>query len=177
MGHRVLAARSQKHVTFLNKPQIRGTLVYRALVRGREPETPRMVYRFVNRKADGLGEPIPAGKVILYQGSPWDRQLVGQATLADKTTDEEVELEFGEASGVTVESRETALRTGARYTLTLRDANPFPVHFELEFRSQPDARVTSLPGRVVRKPGKMVWQVMLAPNSESSAIYSQNDVD
>ncbi|MBF5092904.1 MULTISPECIES: DUF4139 domain-containing protein [unclassified Novosphingobium] len=170
-----VAARSQKQVAFLNKPEIKGDLIYRSIVPDDDPELPQTVYRFVNRKADGLGEPFPAGKVILYQDSPWGRQLIGQTTLADKTTNEEVELVLGEASGVTVETTDTRLKKGTRYNLVMRNANPFPVRFELDFRNPPRILARPSAGRVIRKPGKMIWQTTLPPNSEQNTAYETAD--
>ena len=166
-----VAARSQKQVAFLNKPEIKGDLIYRSIVSDDDPELPQTVYRFVNRKADGLGEPFPAGKVVLYQDSPWGRQLIGQTTLTDKTTDEEVELVFGEASGVTVETTDTPLKKGTRHSLVLRNANPFSVRFELDFRNPQGIQARPSGGRTIQKPGKLLWQTTLPPNSERSATY------
>ncbi|MEO5587420.1 MAG: hypothetical protein ABIQ81_06985, partial [Novosphingobium sp.] len=62
-----VAARSQKQVAFLSKERIAGQLLYRAQVSSGEPEGPQMLFRFRNRKADGAGDPLPAGKAVLYQ--------------------------------------------------------------------------------------------------------------
>ncbi len=171
-----VAARSQKQVAFLNKTAIKGALIYRSIIWGSEPEDPQLVYRFTNSKADGLGEPFPAGKAIIYQDSPWGRQLIGETTIPDKTTDEEVELTLGDASGVTVDFDDIPTRTGNRYDLILRNANPFAVHFELEFRSRPDMALRKSPGRLIRKPGKSIWRTVLQPNSEQPISYEIEDI-
>ena len=166
-----VAARAQKQVAFLDKPAIKGALVYRSIVAWNEPEDPQLLFRFTNRKEAGLGEPFPAGKAILYQDSPQGRQLVGESSVTDKTTGEEVELVFGAATGVTVETSDQAEGRRTRHTLTLRNANPFPVQFELEFRNPIDARYSALPRPLLSKPGKQVWQTVLAPNSTRTVSY------
>lgn len=172
-----VAARSQKQVAFLEKPQVRGELVYRSRVYGGEPYDPEMLFRFRNRAADGLGDPLPAGKVSIYQDGSYGRQLIGQAAIADKATDEEVELVIGEAQNVTIESRESDTKHGERYDLTVRNANPFAVTFELEFLNQEDRRFSRLPGRMIAKPGKRVWRAMLPPGGEQTLGYEARDID
>ena len=172
-----VAARSQKQVAFLVKPEIKGMLVYRSIVSGDAPGDPQLLFRFSNSKKSGLGDPIPAGNAILYQDSAFGRQLVGETSVEDKAIGEDVELALGAATNVTVEFDDSAIGDGDRYDVTLRNANPFPVRFELEFRSQPYVRYSKLPGRVIAKPGKQVWQVMLRPNSMRTVSYRTADVD
>jgi len=166
-----VAARSQKQVAFMNKTRISGQLIYRSRVY-REPDGPEMLFRFQNRKKDGLGDPLPAGKVAMFQDSGFGRQLIGETAMKDRTTDEEIELVFGEANNVTVETDEEDLKKGrTRYDVTIRNANPFPVHFELEFPQWSDARYNGLPRPVLQKPGKQVWAMLLAPNGEKRISY------
>lgn len=172
-----VAARSQKQVAFLAKPAIKGKLVYRSVVWGDAPDDPQLLFRFSNRKESGLGEPFPAGSAIIYQDSPIGRQLVGETSVEDKTVGEDVELVFGAATNVTVESNDSATGEGYRHDVTLRNANPFPVRFELEFRSRSDVRYSKLPGRIIAKPGKQVWSTMLPPNSTRMVSYNTADVD
>lgn len=170
-----VAARSQKQVAFLADRRVRGAIVYRARVRGGEPDEPEMLFRFRNTKRDGLGDPLPAGKVVLYQDGAHGRQLVGESVLADKTTDEEVEMVFGAPQNITIETDETDIARGSRYDLTLRNANPFAVRFELEFAGT--AAIRRPPGKLIAKPGKRVWAALLAANSQSRIRYELADDD
>ncbi len=166
-----VAAHSQKQVAFLNADKVAGVLLYRSRV-WEEPEDPKMLFRFRNRKADGLGNPLPAGKVVLYQNSAWGRQLIGETTLADKTLDEEVELVFGEPSGITIVSDTKPVKGAKRRTVTatIRNANPFAVRYELDFPTGED-RVYNVPGKLQNKPGKRVRQLSIAANSETRFTY------
>ena len=165
-----VAARSQKQVAFLDRPRVDGALVSRSVVWD-APGEPQLLFRFRNRKQDGLGDPLPAGKAIVYQAGPLGRQLVGQSIVADKTTDEEVELVLGEAQNVTVESKEEKAGNATRYAVTLRNANPFAVSFELEFRNWVSNLFSGLPAHLLAKPGKRVWAIPLPANGERRITY------
>lgn len=167
-----VSARSQKQVAFLNAEKVKGALVYRAKV-DEEPNDLEMLFRFRNRKAEGLGDPLPAGKAVLYQDSPWGTQLVGESTMRDKAVDEEVELVFGSPSGVTLKSDSTPDGMGPwrSATVTLKNANPFSVTAEVEFPTGGYYAYKGLPGRLLTKPGKRVWTTVLAPGSETKLAY------
>ncbi len=173
-----VAARSQKQVAFLNAENVKGTLVYRSKIGG-SPQDPQMLFRFRNRKADGLGDPLPAGKAVLYQESPWGTQLIGESTMRDKAVDEEVELVFGQPTSVTMESHDEqdAKRKWTAVTVTLRNANPYAVNYELEFPTGSDQVYRGLPGKLVLKPGKRLWQIVLAPGSQTKVSYQYAEVE
>lgn len=172
-----VAARSQKQVAFLAGRRVRGELVYRARVTGDEPDDPELLFRFRNTEAAGVGDPLPAGKVVLYQAGRRGRQLVGESDLADKTRDEEVELVFGAAPAVTLESDDEAVKDGTLLTVTVRNANPFPVRFELEFTGLDRRTVEQASGRLMPKPGKRVLAVRLDPNGTRVLRYTRRDVE
>jgi len=161
-----VAARSQKQVAFLGKDRISGQLVYRSKASGTDLESPQMLFRFRNRKADGIGEPLPAGKIVVYQGSDWGRMLVGEGNTPDKALDEEVEWAFGEPTQVTIEVQtgEAAARQGERATATIRNANPFPVRYEIEFPLGDGMTYTGLGKGLVNKPGKRIWSATIPAN-------------
>ncbi len=174
-----VAARSQKQVAFLQKERVTGQLVYHAKVDSEEPGEPQMLFRFRNRKADGLGDPLPAGKAVVYQESSYGRMVVGESSLPDKAVDEEVEMTFGEPANVTQETEELE-GGGDKWTdhkVTIRNANPFPVRYEIDFPTGGDARFLNLPGRLLAKPGKRVWAVTIPANGTTSLTYRTTDID
>lgn len=172
-----VAAKSQKQVAFMAHRRISGALIYRSRVSCCDPDDPELLYRFRNVKRDGLGEPLPAGKVILYQDGVHGRQLVAESTLADKTIAEDIDLVFGEAQGVSVETVGQRIKEGSRYAVTVRNANPFAVRYELEFINNPDTTLRGLSGTLITKPGKRIWARTLAPNSEIQLHYELIDRD
>ena len=168
-----VAAQSQKQVAFMVKDRIAGEVVYRSNVYGNTPDETEMLFRFQNRKQDGLGDPLPAGKAILYQDSQFGRMLVGETATDDKAVDEEVELVFGDAGNVTLETvSEKRGKAGAyRHTTVIRNANPFPVRFEMEFPGGSDNRFTYPAGRMRAKPGKRVWSATIPAESHVTVQY------
>lgn len=172
-----VAARSQKQVAFMVKDRVRGEVIYRSTVY-QEPQHPQRLFRFHNRKADGLGDPLPAGKAVLYQVGSYGRTLVGEATVADKSVDEDVDFVFGDASDITVET-DTPPQDEDRRIVTIRNASPFPVIYEAEFPVSQGYGYGGLPGGLVRKPGKRIWRRTIPANGEAKLAYSirENDQD
>ncbi len=173
-----VAAHSQKQVAFLNAEKVNGSLIYRSKVSG-EPDSPEMLFRFRNRKAEGLGNPLPAGKAVVYQESPWGTQLIGESTMRDKAVDEEVEMVFGNPTSVTMQrkSEQDKAKRWTTVTATLRNANPFAVNYEFEFPTGDGLIYKGLPAKLVSKPGKKLWQMALAPGSETKVVWSYADAE
>lgn len=168
-----VAAQSQKQVAFMVKNRVADEIIYRAKIYRNTPEGPEMLFRFRNRNQDGLGEPLPAGKAILYQNSQFGRMFVGETATADKALDEEVELVFGDAGNVTLETTEQQRGKVGSYwhVVVIRNANPFPVHFEIEFPTGSDFRFTYPSGRMKGKPGKRIWSVSIPANGSVTTQY------
>ena len=172
-----VAARSQKQVAFMVKQRVSGQLLYRATVGYGEPEGPQMLFRFRNRKQDGAGDPLPAGKAVLYQDSRLGRMFVGEASLPDKALEEDVELAFGEASNVTLETTDEAAgkADGTDYTVTIRNANPFPVRFEVDFPRGLGRVFSGISGTLVDKPAKRVWTATIPGHNTAKLTYRATD--
>ena len=174
-----VAANSQKQVAFLDKKEVKGELLYRAQLYGSDVDTDvGLLYRILNRPEAGLGEPLPGGQVALFQQAGGRRGLVGEARLDDKAVGEEVELVFGEADNVTLETEERDSGDGwERVRLIVRNANPHAILFEGEFPTSGDYRYDRFGGRVVRKPGKTVWRASVPANREISFDYRAVEID
>ncbi len=174
-----VAARSQKQVAFLGKDRITGQLVYRSRAYGMALDGTQMLFRFRNRKADGIGEPLPAGKVVVYQGSDWGRMLVGEGQTPDKALEEEVEWVFGEPTQVTAEvtTGDAAAKQGEAATATIRNANPFPVRYEIDFPLGDRTAYSGLPGRLTEKPGKRVWAATIPANGTVRLTWRAVEID
>ncbi len=170
-----VAARSQKQVAFMVKNRVRGEVIYRSTVY-QEPDDPRILFRFHNRKADGMGDPLPAGKAVLYQVGAYGRTLIGEATTADKTVDEDVDLVFGDAGDVTVET-ETPPKDDNKRIVTIRNASPFAITYEVEFPVSADYSYIDLPRGLIRKPGKRVWRTTIPANDAARLTYSIHETD
>jgi len=73
-------------------------------------------------------------------------------------------LVFGEVENVTLEPDPDY--TGKNYRYVVRNANPFPIRFELEFMTGHDGKFVRLPRGLISKPGKQVWSIVIQPNSQ-----------
>lgn len=163
-----VAARAQKQVAFLIKPRVKGSMIYRAQF-ANDLETVQMLFRFKNAQANGLGEPLPAGKVALFQQAAGQRLLVGEASLADKAVDEDVDLIFGKASIVTADQRTVnRAEDWAQEALTIRNANPVPIRFEAEFPlADEDTAFTRFSEKLLTRAGKRVWTATVPANGSA----------
>lgn len=174
-----VAAQSQKQVAFLARDKIKGVLVYRSKMDWDAPASPQILFRFRNSEKEGLGKPLPAGRLVFYQDGPAGTMVMGESTLRDKAVDEEVELEIGNSEEVTLDYAEEASNRKAGwsdYRVTVKNANPFPVRFELEFPTGRDLRFTRLSARTERKPGKQVMVLTLPANAEQEVRYRTSEV-
>jgi len=173
-----VAAQSQKQVAFLQKARIKGRMIYRARVYY-DAEKVEMLYRFKNEEKSGAGDPLPAGQVALFQNGPAGRMLIGETQISDKAKDEEVELVFGEASNVSVESKDAG-RYGKNWedrTITVSNANPFAINFEAEFEAEEDYKLAGFDGKMIKRRGQQVWSVRIAANSIAKLIYCRIEIE
>jgi hypothetical protein len=98
----------------------------------------RVVYQFKNDEAAGLGMPMPAGTVRVYQAdSRGGVQFVGEDRIDHTPKDETVDLTIGNAFDVVAERRQTDFEKVAAnvyevsYEVTLRNHKPTPVTVEV----------------------------------------------
>jgi hypothetical protein len=173
-----VAAQSQKQVAFLDKKAVKGEIIYRSQINGDSADDVQMFYRIQNKKEDGLGEALPAGKIAFFQTAAGRRMLVGESQLADKAVGEEVELIFGTASNVSVAIDETETsRKWERYLMTVTNANPFPVTFEAEFADYDGNKHGKFSGKIIRKKGKNIWREIIPANSEKELDFRRSDTE
>ncbi len=172
-----VAARAQKQVAFLVKPRVKGAVIYR-VQSWTDLESPAMLFRFRNNKANGLGDPLPAGKVALFQQGGDQRFLVGEASIADKANDEEVDLVFGSADNVTAvaEDGEAAGKNWQSKQLKVSNANPTPIRFEAEFPVADESIAFSkFSGKMLARPGKLVWTVTVPANGTAKLDWRETE--
>lgn len=159
-----VAAHSQKQVALLAKQAVPVALVYRTRV-DQDDSSATLLIRARNREADGLGLPLPSGKVALFQRAGGQQLLVGEGTLDDKAVGEEVEIELAEATQVTVESE--TVDSGQRWRdrrLTVSNALPESIAYEAEFRQRDGEKLEHFSEKLRRKDGKLLWSVAVPAN-------------
>jgi hypothetical protein len=173
-----VAAQSQKQVAFLNKKNVAGEVIYKAVLSAGNVDDIKMLYRVQNIKESGLGEALPAGKIAFFQKAAGRRMLVGQASTEDKAMGEEVEFEFAEASNVTAETDQDFDDGGKdkkweSYVLEVKNANPFAITFESEIADfdNDEYRYFKLSGATFRKKGKTIWRTTVPANGSSKLSF------
>jgi hypothetical protein len=97
-------------------------------------DTVQVYYQFKNEDRAGLGMPMPAGTVRVYQAdSHGGAQFVGEDRITHTPKDEELNLKIGNAFDVTCERKQTDFEKIApnvyevEYALTLRNHKAAPI--------------------------------------------------
>jgi hypothetical protein len=166
-----VAAHSQKQVALLTRPNVQVRLVYRqrfAVMNGVAfpQEAPGRVLVTRNRTAEGLGLPLPSGRLVLFGGDPARPILLGEGSVDDRAVGEDVEVELGPSPGVTTQFRLLGYPGGrGEFELIVSNDRDQPVTFEgtLYFnRIRADARLG-------RRDGFPLW-VTTVPASGRSVL-------
>jgi hypothetical protein len=113
------------------------------------PETVKVYYRFKNEQGNGLGMPLPAGTVRVYQAdSKGGTQFVGEDRINHTPKDEQVRIYVGNAFDVVCERKQTDYQKISSDT--------FEMEYQITLRNHKDADVTA----DVREPVGGDWQVL-----------------
>jgi hypothetical protein len=169
-----VAARSQKQVALLQRDGVQVGIVYRRRLGPFETGAAIPAQRLLvtrNRTGEGLGLPLPAGRLMLFSESDGRRILIGQGTMADHAVGEYVEIPLGPAPGVRTQVTVTSSgKTRSEYTLTVGNDRSEPVRFEAEI-APGDWRFAS-GTRLGRRNGMTLWSVGVPANGRMSLRYS-----
>jgi hypothetical protein len=167
-----VAANSQKQVAMLEKSNVKVETIYRQQIVSDAPDDsppPVKVIRTRNRTAEGLGLPLPAGRLVAFGSGSARPILLGEGFLEDRAVGEDVEIELGRASGIAMQPR--VLGTGAKREIELVVTNDraSPSIFEAIF----DGPVAALGSsqKLERRDGRPVWRVTIPANGRASLRY------
>jgi hypothetical protein len=166
-----VAANAQKQVALLHQPRVDVRLVYRgrlnaSLLSEAAPVERMLITR--NRTTEGLGLPLPGGRIALFGTSNGRRILLGEGALDDRAVGEDVEIAIGEAPGVT--ARLVSPTKHDDYLLTVTNDRSTPIRFEAELHV-PDGRVLRPQGRLSRRNGQPLWTVTIPANGNATLRY------
>jgi hypothetical protein len=167
-----VAANSQKQVALLQRENVEMSLVYRQRVTLREEEDQESVGRVIvtrNREAEGLGLPLPAGRVALFAGEGERPLLLGEGVMADHAIGDDVEIYFGSAAGVIGRVERDDRRGGDAFALVVTNDQPRPIRFEAEFVDVQD--VASPSRRLERRDGQPLWSVTVPANGTARLSF------
>jgi hypothetical protein len=157
-----VAANAQKQVALLDKERVPVSLVYRADVWGEGDAQVRLTLRAKNRTADGLGLPLPAGKLALYQQGSVRPLLLGEGSVGDKAVGEDVEVDVATATGIVARENQGVL--------TVTNANPYPVAFEAKLGNRD---LSAFSAKVRKKDGAWLWAVTVPANGTVTLGYRE----
>jgi hypothetical protein len=168
-----VAARSQKQVALLQRGDVQVALVYRRRVfpnaTGAVFAQRMLVTR--NRAAEGLGLPLPAGRLMLFAERGGRPLLVGQAVVRDRAVGEDVEIDLGAAPAVRSELTLIAEHDGVSdYELVVTSDRAEPVRFEAEIWAQ--GTDFSAPASLPSRNGMPLWAVTVPANGSATLRYT-----
>jgi hypothetical protein len=165
-----VAANSQKQVALLERPSVRVATVYRSQVTADAAGSDRPATRVLltrNRTAEGLGLPLPAGRVALFGNREGRPILLGEGALGDLAIGENVEIAFDQSPAVRTRLTEVS---DDRYELIVFNDSPVAIRHEAELFTG-DARVDA-DARLARRNGRPLWAVALPANGSRTLRYS-----
>ena len=179
-----VAARQTKQIQFLYRPDVTFERVYRYSVYGAKPdlnERAEVVLRLRNREQDGLGKPLPAGGVSVFEtssdGSP---VFVGHDSVNDIATDLPFEIDTGRAMDVPVETRVSDSTTSGsgrtrklkqEIEVTVVNKKAVGIVFELRQSGFTAMRLDSDDAQFTLESGYAVCHVSLAPGDRRTIRY------
>ena len=169
-----VASNSQKQVAMLHQPQVKVEMVYRIRISAGDPPSMTGVSRILvtrNRKAEGLGLPLPAGRVVLFGAGRERPLLLGEGYVDDKAVGEDVEIEIGSATGVIATAAVSPGRSDREriVDLTVTNDRAQPVRFETEFEGAESQFRPST--KLARRDGRPLWSVMVPANGSRTLRY------
>ncbi|MEN2787624.1 DUF4139 domain-containing protein [Sphingomonas qilianensis] len=165
-----VAARSRKHVAMIDRKGVKFERVYSggrfaafdydARAAG-ESRPAALTLRLRNRKEDGLGLPLPAGGVAVFERARDADLLVGESRLADRAVDEEVELGAGQSTELRYQV--TALRLSGKkrpYRVRVTNARDSAATFEIGIPYTPSRTSAAL----IERKGVPTWRTIVPAN-------------
>lgn len=166
-----VAAKAQKQVAMISEDQVGFDRLYTAQIDDLEdePQPMAILLRTQNQKARGLGLPLPAGRVAIFEASGARPLLLGEDDLADKAIAEDVELGLGQSPEVQasrVRLGESARRQ--RWRVTLSNARPDPVSVEIVIPYE----LSSKPAGMTRGKGGWIWKGQIPGNGTTAFDYA-----
>lgn len=159
-----VAAHSQKQVALLQRGNIAVRQIYRQEIDldhvGEDPRPAQWLLLTRNQASQGLGLPLPAGRLLLFGAGASRPVMLGVGAINDHAVGEEVELSFGPAQGIFTTLRLLSESGGVRhYELIVSNDHRRRVDFEAllgfgEIRTRRRVRLGA-------RDGKVMWSVRL----------------
>ena len=173
-----VASHSQKQVAFLDRKSVPVETFYQARVRGDSEGDVKLMLRAFNRKERGLGMPLPAGRVAVFQPGAGRPLLLGESSLEDKAIGEKVEIEVRDAENVDFDADSKVIgKDTDQVTLTVTNSLPEAIWFEAKIGPSGNQRVYGFGRGVVRDEGEWIWRIRVPANAKRTTSYRMQDSD
>lgn len=167
-----VAAKAQKQVALMDKAGVRLRPVYVTEIYDTQMQPMQLQLRGENKVSSGLGLPLPAGPVALFEETRVRPILIGEASVDDIPIGEDVKLRVETGPGVNAELTVTDSKDGAaRLRLSVTNANPWPVDYEAVLTRAGGDRVNRASGRLVREDGETLWRTRVPANGNATLTY------
>jgi len=174
-----VAALSTKQVALLHRESVKVARLYRGSFtpfrynegEARPPSRPtQIVLHTENRTSEGLGLPLPAGKLALFTDRGGAPVLLGESNLADRAVGDEVELLPGTSSDVryTVIGQRGKKRREA-FEIEVTNAHDMPVVFELPIPYP----IADADAPLVERKGVKTWRVTVPANGTATLHFAR----
>ena len=177
-----VAANGQKQVALLVKDRVPFKTVYR--FRSAPFETfdsmeVERILRMDNKEASRLGVPMPSGQVAVFAPRGDQSLLVGEGQVRDHAVGERIDLVISNSSQVRVDIVEGVAPKMADgdYRVTVTNANPFAVDFELGFYVDPSPELDKRLQKLPRRDGLLTWAIRVPANDSRSFDYRSSGSD
>lgn len=170
-----IGARSIKQVRFLDDRVLKGEWLHHAVYRGDYIDDPKFSYRLVNDKASGLGEPLPRGRIALFQQTPLGRHPLGEVAVKEKAVGERVDIDLPDGDDdVDFDEEEDEGPDGAnwtRVTVTVRNDGEVPITAEVEFADTDEFTLGRFSQPLDLRDGRPLWRVVVPPEKERTIRF------
>ncbi|WP_417614197.1 DUF4139 domain-containing protein [Parasphingorhabdus sp.] len=163
-------AKGQKQVAMIVQPKVTYDRIYVANARDYSDASAPISYilRSKNDRQNGLGVPLPSGKVAVFENSAFGPLLAGEGDLPDRTIDDEIEIVVGQSADVRLSVTEVRRSESRQYwRAKISNARDHPVTVEMEITGELAGRVKG-----IRKiDGVPTWRVIVPANDEVTLDY------
>lgn len=165
-----VAARSQKQVAMLVRNGVTFDAVYVSEDVAQE-DAPVLTLRTRNTAARGLGVPLPAGSVVVFEGE----RLLGEGHVDDRAIGEKVEVALGEAPSVRIDLDYDQIDKRQRaYHLIVANDRAVPIRYEGRIALDDGERIGSK-ARLARTAGSAIWTTIVPANGRATLDYVLRD--
>lgn len=164
-------AKGQKQVAMIVQPDVSYERIYVASTTDFNEASQAVPYilRTTNDEKNGLGLPLPAGRVAVFENSFVGPLLAGEGTLPDRAINNEVEVEVGRSADVRlslVQTRRTKSKESWRAMIS--NARDHPVTFEMKIPYEVSGRIKG----ISKIDGVPTWKVTVPANDEAKLRYT-----